>query len=60
MNQRMKIILWLFELVVLANSAIYSKISTQFGNTLTSSDYLISTLGLFRMTLNPTTCQLQI
>jgi hypothetical protein len=55
----MIVILWLL-LLIAADCAIYPKISTQFGNSLTSSDFLISTLGLFRMTLNPPTCQLQI
>ena len=47
-------------LLALAHCALYQKISTQLGNSLTASDYLLSTLGLFRMTLNPSTCQLQI
>lgn len=54
----MKIILWL--LFALTHCVLYQKISTQLGNSLTASDYLLSTLGLFRMTINPSTCQLQI
>lgn len=53
-------LLWVLGAVVAGECAIYSKISTQLVNSLTASDYLLSTLGLFRMTLNPQTCQLQI
>jgi hypothetical protein len=54
---RFFLLLWL---VLVGRCVIFSKISTQAGNTLTSSDYLVSTLGFFRMTLAPATCQLQI
>jgi hypothetical protein len=47
-------------LLALTHCVLYQKISTQLGNSLTASDYLLSTLGLFRMTINPSTCQLQI
>jgi hypothetical protein len=53
-------VLWLASLLLATHCAIYSKISTQLGNILTANDYLLSTLGLFRMTLAPQTCQLQI
>lgn len=57
-NKEMKIILCM--LLAITHCALYQKISTQLGNSLTASDYLLSTLGLFRMTLNQSTCQLQI
>lgn len=56
----MRFFLFLATLLLAADCAIYSKLSTQLGNALTASDYLMSTLGLFRMTLAPATCQLQI
>lgn len=49
-NKEMKIILCM--LLAITHCALYQKISTQLSNSLTSSDYLLSTLGLFRMTLN--------
>lgn len=56
----MKFILCLLLLLGHALTLIYNKLSTQFSNSLTSSDYLVSTLGYLRVTLNPQTCQLQI
>ena len=57
-NKEMRIVLCM--LLAVAHCVLYQKISTQLGNSLTASDYLLSTLGLFRMTINPSTCQLQI
>lgn len=56
----MQFFLFLSSLLLAAHCVIYSKLSTQLDNALTASDYLMSTLGLFRMTLTPATCQLQI
>lgn len=47
-------------LCILAHTAIYSKLSTLNRFPLTPNDYLYSTLGQFRLTLTPPTCQLQI
>lgn len=47
-------------LIALAHASIYSKLSTLTRNPLTPNDYLYSTLGQFRLTLTPPTCQLQI
>lgn len=54
----MKFILCLFVCLITSKCAIYSKISTLNSVILTSNDYLVSTLGLFRTKLNPKTCQL--
>jgi hypothetical protein len=56
----MKFILCLLFLVGHTVALIYNKLSSQLANSLTSNDYLISTLGFLRVTLNPQTCQLQI
>jgi hypothetical protein len=42
------------------HGATYSKLTTLTGTQLTPNDYLISTLGQVRMTLNPQKCQLQL
>lgn len=47
-------------LLGVAETVVYLKLTSLVPSTLTPNDYLISTLGHFRLTLNSQTCQLQI
>lgn len=56
----LKTILCLLVIATLSRAVIYSKLSSLYSTVLTPADYLSSTLGLFRVTLNPQWCQLKI
>ena len=51
------LLLWV---VVATHCAIYTKLTTLRPTSFTPKDYLVSTLGRFRLTLAPNTCQLAL
>ena len=50
----------LLMVLLVSHCAIFNKITSLKPTPLTPNDYLISTLGTFRLTIAPNTCQLQL
>lgn len=55
----MKKIIWLF-LILIVHTAIIKRLDDRETSKLTTSDTLVSTLGMYRLHLKPNNCSLRI